>query len=159
MVTLLRRFVVVAALMFWQGGFVFYAAVVVPIGTKVLGSTKDQGFITRLVAEQINVAGVICLVPLAWDFVAAGDPCRWRRWIRGLAVAGMVLALGLLFWLHPQLDQLLSPEDQPHFGQAKVPGIASVVSLDTERAMGTGCYLHVADRGCLACWRFAGDGA
>ena len=29
--TILRRFLVLAALMFWQGGFMFYGAVVVPI--------------------------------------------------------------------------------------------------------------------------------
>ena len=33
--TLVRRFLVVAALMFWQGGFTFYSAVVVPLGQKL----------------------------------------------------------------------------------------------------------------------------
>ena len=32
---ILRRYLVVIALMFWQGGFTFYAAVVVPVGTAV----------------------------------------------------------------------------------------------------------------------------
>jgi len=32
-ILLARRFLTIAALMFWQGGFTFYAAVVVPIGT------------------------------------------------------------------------------------------------------------------------------
>src|SRR2546428_9021513 len=71
MVTFLRRFLVLAALMFWQGGFTFYAAVVVPVGQQVLGSDLEQGFITRQVTQWLNVAGAVALVPLAWDVLAA----------------------------------------------------------------------------------------
>jgi hypothetical protein len=112
MLTLLRRFAVIAALMFWQGGFVFYAAVVVPIGTQLLGGAKEQGFITRRVAEQINLAGAVCLLPMALDVATAADPCRWRRRLRWLSWLGMAAFLIALFWLHPQLDRLLSPDDE-----------------------------------------------
>ena len=44
--TPLRRFLVVQALLLWQGGFLFYAAFVVPAGTEVLGSAAAQGAIT-----------------------------------------------------------------------------------------------------------------
>ena len=37
MLILLRRFLVLAALFFWQGGFTFYASVVVPVGQQVFG--------------------------------------------------------------------------------------------------------------------------
>ena len=58
---LVRRFLVLAALMFWQGGFTFYAAVVVPIGTAQLGGATEQGFITRHVAWYLNLVGAVAL--------------------------------------------------------------------------------------------------
>ena len=56
-VILLRRLLVLAAFAFWQGGFTFYAAVVVPVGTEVLGSSMEQGSITRRVTVYLNMAG------------------------------------------------------------------------------------------------------
>jgi hypothetical protein len=110
MLIFLRRFLVLAVLMFWQGGFFFYSAVVVPLGQKVFGSGVQQGFLTRQVTDYMNLAGVIALVVLAWD-VAAPDtpPARWyqSRWLPWL---GMAITLGLLFWMHPLLDELLDPE-------------------------------------------------
>jgi hypothetical protein len=108
MAVLVRRFLVVAALMFWQGGFTFYAAVVVPIGQATFGP-EDQGAVTRQVTNYLNLAGGIGLIVLAWDVVAATDTAP-RRWTRGLAWAGMALALAVLVGLHLHLDQLL---DQP----------------------------------------------
>jgi hypothetical protein len=107
--TLLRRCLVLVALMFWQGGFTFYAAVVVPIGQQTLGSPKDQGFITRRVTNYLNLAGAISLLPLAWDAAVSGGAGRWRR-VRWLTWLGMALALGLLVWLHGRLDTLLDPD-------------------------------------------------
>jgi hypothetical protein len=108
--TLLRRFLVVAALMFWQGGFTFYAAVVVPVGQDVLGSHREQGFITRQVTNYLNLTGAVALLPLAWDAAVSGDPvARWRR-LRWAAWLGMALILGLLVWLHLHMDELLDPE-------------------------------------------------
>ena len=49
--TLGRRLLLLIGLMFWQGGFLFYAAVVVPVGTRVLGSETEQGFITQSVTN------------------------------------------------------------------------------------------------------------
>jgi hypothetical protein len=66
----IRRFLVIAALMFWQGGFTFYAAIVVPIGTEVLGSAAEQALITRRVTWQINMTGAVALAIFAWDTFA-----------------------------------------------------------------------------------------
>jgi hypothetical protein len=41
------------ALFFWQGGFTFYASVVVPIGQEVFGPLR-QGFLTRQVTVYLN---------------------------------------------------------------------------------------------------------
>jgi hypothetical protein len=95
----LRRFLVVQALMLWQGGFLFYAAVVVPTGTEVLGSFQ-QGRVTRHVTDTMNVIGAITLVVFAWDQVCslALRRTRWTLW--------SVLAIGLLtlFVLHPRIE-------------------------------------------------------
>ncbi len=105
---LVRRFLVVAALMFWLGGFTFYASVVVPIGTQVLGnSPRRQGFITRKVTRELNLAAAVALVVLAVEVVAGRDPSRPRWWARlglWLVLAGCQAAL---FWLHPHLDSFL----------------------------------------------------
>ena len=58
---LIRRYLLLMSLMFWQGGFTFYSAVVVPIGSDLLGSGRDQGFITRSVTNYLNLAGVAAL--------------------------------------------------------------------------------------------------
>jgi hypothetical protein len=108
MITLLRRFLVLVALSFWLGGFTFYASVVVPIGQHVLKSHTRQGFITREVTVYLNLSGAIALLMLAWDTAAVRDAASWRRWGRWLMWAGMVVTLGLLFWLHPQLDDLMN---------------------------------------------------
>ena len=42
----LRRFMLLVSLMFWQGGFMFYGGVVVEVGSRILGSELEQGFIT-----------------------------------------------------------------------------------------------------------------
>src|SRR6516162_4956999 len=108
--TLLRHFLVLAALMFWQGGFTFYAAVVVPVGQEELGSHLQQGFITRQVTHYLNLSGAIALVLLAWDMYAASDRSRVRRWLRWTAWVGMVVTLLALAWLHLHLEQLLDVE-------------------------------------------------
>ena len=84
---LARRYLVLAALLFWQGGFTFYAVVVVPVGQEVLGSHKEQGFITREVTKYLNWAGAIALVPLAWDLAATRERTVLTRRLRWLSSA------------------------------------------------------------------------
>jgi hypothetical protein len=109
--TVVRRWLLLWALMFWQGGFTFYGGVVVPVGSAVLGSEREQGFITRKVTNDLNLAGAVALVVWGWDLSAmrrsspGGRRLRWAIW------AGLVIALALLFWLHPRLDELLVAED------------------------------------------------
>ncbi|HEY7329850.1 MAG TPA: hypothetical protein VH592_19605 [Gemmataceae bacterium] len=103
---LLRRYLVLIALSFWQGGFTFYAAVVVPIGQQVFGHLR-QGFLTRQVTVYMNLAGALALLVLLWDLLFARDASRWRRWSRWLLWASMTGMLGWLLQLHGQLDELL----------------------------------------------------
>jgi hypothetical protein len=110
MILLLRRFLVLVALMFWQGGFLFYAAVVVPVGQAVLGSHLEQGMITRQVTTYLNLAGCISLFFLGWDIRAAADRSRRRRFGRLVSWTAMVACLVALIALHAHLDQLIDVE-------------------------------------------------
>lgn len=103
---MLRRFLVLMAVMFWQGGFTFYGGVVVEVGARVLGSSFDQGLITRLVTNYLNAVGAAALILWAWD-IAAADDRRFRQRLRWGLWLLMVVALGLLTWLHPRMDQLI----------------------------------------------------
>lgn len=98
--TFLRRFLVLLAFAFWQGGFTFYAAVVVHIGRSV-----DKGFqalVTTSVTDYLNIAGAVALVVLAWDLLPV-DPANWRRAVRVVMWSIMLLMLGALIWLHAEL--------------------------------------------------------
>jgi hypothetical protein len=107
---LARRFLVLIALMFWQGGFTFYAAVVVPIGQQVVENA--QPFITRLVAQWINISGAAALVILALDLAAAAREARWAHWLRWLSWLGMAACLVGLVWVYPYIDRQMNAEVQ-----------------------------------------------
>jgi len=101
----LRRFLALQAFLAWHGGFFFYAAVVVPTGTDVLGSPAAQGAITQQVTTWLNRIGIVALAVLAWD-VSATPPYRRRRWATwGL----MAICLAALFYLHAVLDANFDP--------------------------------------------------
>jgi hypothetical protein len=110
----LRHFLVIQALALWQGGFLFYATFVVPVGATVLGSSAEQGAITRRVTDYLNGCGVAALVVCVWD-LASGHRgvalLRWR-WVLWLAMA---LILGGLIALHVPMESLL---DDPSAGSA-----------------------------------------
>jgi hypothetical protein len=108
MKVMLRRFLVMTALLFWQGGFLFYSSVVVPIGQEMLGTT--QAFVTRRVTQSLNLAGAVALVVLLPDALARGAGSRLRKRLRLAAWVGMAVALGTLVWMHPHLDAFLDHE-------------------------------------------------
>ena len=104
--TTFRRFLVVQSLLAWQGGFFFYAVVVVPVGTRVLESASLQGAITQSVSNWLNVFGGIALAVLAWDQLAtrSHQRGRWATWVV------MALTLLLVASLHHTLDALFDAE-------------------------------------------------
>jgi len=84
----------------WWGGLTFYAAVVVPIGTEILGS-MDQGFITRRVTLWHNAVSVVFLFVLLLVTI--------RRRSRGLGIITAVMSLptvALILW-HSRLSGLM----------------------------------------------------
>ena len=105
MVEISRRFLVVHAFLLWQGGFVVYGGVVVPVGAEQLGSDRLQGFITQQVTVWLNAFGVVWCAALAWDCLAV----RGDRW-RGRLVAFCAVLLVVLFAVHPEMDALLDAD-------------------------------------------------
>lgn len=105
----------------WMGGFTFYAEVVIPTATVVLGSERNVGFITQKVTGWINLIGLAAMAVFLWNMIA-----EWRvltpprRWIIGAAFALMVLCSIGLFATHPLMDSHLDAaehkiRDYDHF--------------------------------------------
>lgn len=110
--TLTLRMLWLILFAFWQGGFMFYGAIVVPVGTQVLGSESMQGFVTRSVTNYLNVAGVIALVVWGFELSIAKDASTTRNRVRWALLLMMMLLLALLGWLHTQMDKHLDTEMQ-----------------------------------------------
>ena len=104
-----QRFLVVQALLLWQGGFLFYAAVVVPAGTQLLGA-GGQGAITARVTDALNAIGFVGLAAVALELGLTGDPKRrrtaYRWWVWGVAL----VCQGLLVYFHLLLDALMDDD-------------------------------------------------
>jgi hypothetical protein len=111
-VVILRRYLSLCALLFWQGGFTFYAAVVIPAAGRTLGQTllHLRARITGEATNWLNGAGVVVLVLLLWDLACSVDAARWRSLGRGICWAVLFLSLAVLFALHYWMD-VLSPAD------------------------------------------------
>lgn len=105
----LWRTVVLWALMFWQGGFLFYSAAVVPMAQDEIGH-RQQGFITRHVTVWLNYSAVVSLALLAVDQTLFPESRRWPR-RSGWGVFALIAACQIaLFVLHPQMNALLDRE-------------------------------------------------
>ena len=106
----LRRFLVFQSFLLWQGGFLFYATVVVPIGSEFLQSATLQGLITQRVTHWLNLFGLAWAILFAWDVAAGRDPERRRRIARWAGWGACVALLGLVVVLHRELDALIDLE-------------------------------------------------
>src|ERR1700722_8389628 len=102
--TILRRLLLLWLFMFWQGGFLFYAAVVVAVGSDVLGGDFAQGLITRHVTSWLNLIGLIVLLAWIGDLAVERGSRLKRRWA---VWCFLLLCLAALAWLHPRLDALI----------------------------------------------------
>jgi hypothetical protein len=107
-IELVRRLFVWQSLLLWQGGFLFYALVVVPIGADVLGSDREQGFVTQRVTIWLNRIGWLSLVMLAWD---AWVIPQLRRVRLAIVIVCSVLLLVLMLYLYDRLDGLLDSDE------------------------------------------------
>jgi hypothetical protein len=120
MVTL-RRYLCLCALLFWQGGFTFYAAVVIPIAGVVLDPNLHlRARITDAATNVLNVAGIVAVLLLLWDVAASADPSRRHFWVRGTIWSVLFVTLAALFPLHYWLEMLdplggMAPADKEIF--------------------------------------------
>lgn len=106
----LRRFLMLQLLLVWQGGFLFYAAVVVPTGTEVLRSPATQGAITARVTDALNLIGVVGLAMACLEVSLTRDPTRWRTAIRWWCCSLAIVCQFLLFLFHHLLDSFMDPQ-------------------------------------------------
>ncbi len=110
--TVPRRFLLLAALLFWQGGLTFYGAVVIPIGARVLGSHREQAVITREVALVLQCVSLVTWGLFAWDNIVCRDPRKWRQRCRHFMKSGIVLTWCALGFLYMNLNKQFDPEKQ-----------------------------------------------
>jgi len=106
----LRRFLVFQAFLYWQGGFLFYASVVVPTGTDLNGAFF-QGLVTQRVTDWLAVIGLGWHLLFAWDVWAERDPDRRRVRLRFAGWLVSLLLLAVLAWVHLKLDALLDADN------------------------------------------------
>ncbi len=100
-----RAYVSAILIALWVGAFTFYAAVVVPSGTVVVGSTA-QGFVTREVTVWLNVFS--CLIAIAMMTEVQRD-FSWRRFSATLL---FLLAIPALAYLHGVLSSQMDGSTQ-----------------------------------------------
>jgi hypothetical protein len=105
--TIARRTILLWLLMFWQGGFLFYGAVVITVGSDVLDSDFAQGMITRRVTAWINLTGLLALLAWTWDLFTEPQTRFLRRWAAWIF---LVATLAWLAWLHPRMAALIDAE-------------------------------------------------
>ncbi len=118
---MIRRYFTILTLAVWMGGFTFYAEIVIPTASVVLGSHRQAGFITQQVTHWLNLLGLAALAVFLWNLLAEwrGQPARRRRSLAA-AWATMLLAHVGLFATHPLMDRLLDApargiRDSDHF--------------------------------------------
>ena len=103
------RITLLLAFATWWGGFTFYASVVVPVGSEILGSSRTQGFITQVVTDWLNLAAAVTIFVIFLE-LWLNRRLRNRTHVFleiGIAV-GLLLCLTTLAYLHPKMDELIS---------------------------------------------------
>ncbi len=121
-----RRFLVFLTLAVSFGGFLFYAGVVVPAGTSVIGA-NTQGFVTQLVTRILNLSVLVTVLLLTWDIVVSLSH-RSTAANRCLIVCTILIGLSCLtlIWLHQRLDSMLDAqkfavlEDEAFYGLHRI---------------------------------------
>lgn len=100
----LRRFAVVAALLFWQGGGAFYGSVALHISREILAEENFlQTLITRDVTLALNRIGVAALAILGLDLLL-GFRLLHRPGLKVGSWIVMAMSLATLFYLHDQMS-------------------------------------------------------
>jgi hypothetical protein len=147
--SLLRRFSVLVALLFWQGGGAFFAVVAIPVGRAVLhDQIYLQNRITRDATAWLNRIGLGVLALLAWDL--AVDPSHRRRQLRLGLWLTLAATLAFLFLVHARLTHRFDPS-----GAGVADGVAFQIDHWLYLAMSVGQTLTAMAllAASLASWR------
>lgn len=105
------QILLLASFAMWFGGFGFYVSFVVPVGNEVLGSSFEQGLITRQVTTPLNWLGVLAGTLMALNLLFNRNKfTRKRTWVQTIAIVIMLGMQLALFWLHPQIDTFVDLE-------------------------------------------------
>ncbi len=100
-----------ASFAMWFGGFGFYVSFVVPIGNELLGSSFEQGLITRRATVPLNYLGVLAATLMVFDSVLTWKKSQSRiRYVQISCAVFMLAMLAALFALHPQIDAFVDTE-------------------------------------------------
>lgn len=92
----------------WMGGFTFYTSVSLRVAHKVLGNTREFGFVTQVVTDRMNLIGLVAVILLLAQVMTHWNVfVRWRRLLLGSTWLILGLTLALLFNLHDAIDALL----------------------------------------------------
>ena len=87
----------------------FYGAVVVPVGTRVLESETEQGFVTQEVTHWLNGCGAAALV--GWLGLLLAEQRRSGAFRASLGMwCGLAASLVLQVIIHERMDGLLDAE-------------------------------------------------
>jgi hypothetical protein len=155
LIELTRRFIVIAAIAFWLGGFTFYASVVIHTGHHVFGSHLETGFLTQKVTNWLNLSGVITLTILLAnglvDWRQASRHLRTCLWLTWAIMAAILVALSLL---HPMLDHVIDIDAHRFVDRSRFHSLhATYMNLSTAQWVAGLLHLWLT----LLLWR-AGSG-
>jgi hypothetical protein len=106
-----QRYLFLLTFAWWMGGLTFYALIVIPTATHVLGNHRDVGFITQQVTRWLNVSGIIALLVALWN-IASVRPLASRRMRHLLLGTWLVMAAAHagLFISHSWLSKILDAD-------------------------------------------------
>ena len=104
---LAQRYLTIAALGLWLGGFTLYTAVVIRIGHRLVGGGRF-GFVTAQVTSALDVLAAIAVVAVIVNLIASRRALtgglKWTSLATAAVLAGGAVAA---FVLHGRLDALL----------------------------------------------------
>lgn len=102
-----QRVFTILAVSLWFGGFTFYTACVVRVGSKVVGGLT-QGYITKQVTEVLEVLAAIMAVGVALDIAASWKSAgRWMRVLQCTAWLTMAASTVSIIAIHLKMNALL----------------------------------------------------
>jgi hypothetical protein len=118
--TILIRITLLITFAIWWGGFTFYAAIVVPVGSEILGSARTQGFITQVVTHWLNLAAALTILMMAVDsWLNRRTRKKVGFFIQLGATIASFICLAVLVYLHPRMDELINFSGETISDEAK----------------------------------------